>query len=63
MVFYLNIFLHLIYCCDGKAEFSALFLQSLLSHDHKNHSKMQMLVLKKHFILLLLLLFVLKMSC
>ncbi len=33
-VFYFNIFLNVIYSCDGKAEFSQLSLhQSLMSHD------------------------------
>jgi len=26
-------FLKIIYCCDGKAEFSTLFLQPSVSHD------------------------------
>ncbi len=32
-VFYLNIYREVIYSCDGKAEFSASFLQSSVSHD------------------------------
>jgi len=29
----LNIFSNVIYSCDGKAKFSALLLESLVSHD------------------------------
>ncbi len=32
-VFYFNILWNVIYFCDGKAEFSALLLQSSVSHD------------------------------
>ncbi len=32
-VFYLNIFLNVIYYCDGKAEISTSLLQSPVSHD------------------------------
>ncbi len=32
-IFYLNIFKNVIYSCDGKAVFSASWLQSSVSHD------------------------------